>query len=218
MERKIKKDKPWIRSIERERYVLRIAFIHARRGEHITGADLLFELKDKKILFIQSKRVGANGRFTFNRLQLLKLVELEAQLNFGRDSMIMQTFSQTIFYPIIPFQKTAFYHLVMVRSLQTQERFSHISEIMFTLDNRKSTSQNEFLNMGIKHDEFNDLFWSCKIGAPDLDEELKKDTLYFYSLATNRIILWLHIEEKIDRLSLHRLMMIGRLLISLMVD
>jgi len=40
--------RPWIKSIERARYVLRIAVIHARGGEHVTGADLVFELKIKR--------------------------------------------------------------------------------------------------------------------------------------------------------------------------
>jgi len=188
--------KPWITSIEKERYVLRIAVIHARHGEHITGADLVFELKDKKIVFVQSKRVGSNGRFAFDRLQLSKLAELEAQINFGSNSTAIQIFPQTIFYPIIPFHKTAFYHLIMAGSLQTQERFFHISEVMFTLGNRKSTSQNEFLNMGITQQEFDDMFWSCKIGAPDVGEELKRDMLHLYSLITNRMIIWLDIEER----------------------
>jgi len=100
--------KPWTGSVERERYVLRIAVIHARSGEHLTGADLVFELKDNKITLVQSKRVGSNGRFAFNRLQLSKLAELEAQLNFKSDSTVIQTFPQTLFYPILPFQKTAF--------------------------------------------------------------------------------------------------------------
>jgi len=84
----------------------------------------------------------------------------------------------------------------MVASLQPQERFFHISEIMFTLGNRKSVSQNEFLNMGVTQKEFDDMFWHCKIGAPDFKEELKRDMLHFYSLITNRMIVWLDIEEK----------------------
>jgi hypothetical protein len=193
--------KPWIRSVERERYILRIAVIHARGGEHITGADLVFELKDKKIVLVQSKRVGSNGRFTFNRLQLSKLAELEAQLNFRSDSVVIQTFPQTLFYPIIPCRKASFYHLIMADSLQTQERFFHISEIMFTLGNRKTASQNEFINMGMTQKEFDDMFWNCKTGAPDVGEELKRDMLHLYSLITNRIILWLDIEEKLRQIS-----------------
>lgn len=188
---------PWIKSVEREKYILRIAVIHARSGEHITGADLVFELKDKKIILIQSKRVGSNGRLAFNRLQLLKLAELEAQLNFRSDSVIIQTFLQTLFYPIIPFQRAAFYHLIMASSSQVQERFFHISEIMFTLGNRKSTSQDEFLHMGITKEEFDEMFWHCKIGAPDISTELKKNMLHLYSMITNRMVIWLDIEEKL---------------------
>jgi hypothetical protein len=188
--------KPWIKSVEREGYVLRIAVIHARSGEYITGADLVFELKDNKIILVQSKRVGLNRRFIFPRLQLLKLAELESQFNFGRDSVVIQTFPQIIFYPIIQFKKTAFYHLIMAGPFQTQERFFHISEVLFTLGNRKSVSQNEFLHMGITQKEFDDMFWHCNIGAPDVEEDLKRDMLYIYSLATNRMVIWLHIEQK----------------------
>jgi hypothetical protein len=46
------KERPRIETFEREKYTLRIALIHARRGEHITGADLVFELKDKKVIFV----------------------------------------------------------------------------------------------------------------------------------------------------------------------
>jgi len=187
--------RPWIRTVERERYVLRIAVIHARHGEHVTGSDLVFELKDNKIVLIQSKKVGSNGRFTFDRLQLSKLAELEAQLNFRSNSVVIQTFPETILYPIIPFRKGAFYHLIMAGSVQTQERFFHISEIMFTLGIRKSISQNEFFNMGITQKEFDDMFWDCKIGLPDVREEFKREIMSFYSLVTNRMIIWLDVER-----------------------
>jgi hypothetical protein len=188
--------KPWIKSIEREGYVLRIAVIHARSGEHITGADLVFELKDNKIIVIQSKRVGLDGRFTFPRLQLLKLAELESQFNFGRDSVVIEIFPHIIFYPFRRFKKTAFYHLVMAGPFQTQERFFHISEVLFTLGNRKSVPQNEFLHMGVTREEFNDMFWHCDIGAPDVKEDSKRNMLHIYCLVTNRMMIWLHIEQK----------------------
>lgn len=188
--------KPWVKTLEREKYVLRIAVIHARKGERITGADLAFELKDRKIILIQSKKVGSNGRFVFSRLQLLKLAELEAQLNSRRYPVIMHAFPQTYLCPIAPSKGAAFYHLIMIESSQTQERFFHISEISFTLSNRKSVSQDEFINMGITLKEFDDMFWHCKIGAPDMKEELKGKILELYSLITNRMIVWLHVEEK----------------------
>jgi hypothetical protein len=84
----------------------------------------------------------------------------------------------------------------MAGPFQTQERFFHISEVLFTLGNRKSVSQNEFLHMGITQKEFDDMFWHCNIGAPDVEEDLKRDMLYIYSLATNRMVIWLHIEQK----------------------
>lgn len=68
---------------------------------------------------------------------------------------------------------------------------------MFTLGNRKSVSQNEFINMGITQEEFDNMFWDCKIGAPDVNEELKRDILHLYSLVTNRMVVWLQIEEKL---------------------
>ncbi|MEM3465253.1 MAG: hypothetical protein QW566_02160 [Candidatus Jordarchaeales archaeon] len=181
-------DRPWVKVLEREKYVLRIAVIHARHGEHITGADLVFEIKDNKIILIQSKRVGVNGRFTFNRLQLLKLAELEAYLNLRSQSV-------NPFYLLIPFGKTAFYHLIMDFPSQTQERFFHVSEIIFSLGSRKSVSQDEFVKMGITKEEFYDMFLNCKIGAPDIREGLKRSMLQLYSLLTGRMLIWLDIEK-----------------------
>ena len=191
----IDEDRPWIKSLERGRYILKIGIVHARKGEHVTGADLFFELKDKKVIFVQSKRVGSNRRFAFDRLQLSKLTDLEVQLNLGLVSVTPQTYVQTPFWPIIPFYKVAFYHLIMTNS-QTQERFFHISEITFTLGNRKSVSQDEFINMGITQQEFDDMFWGCRIGAPDLKEESKREMLDLYSLITNRMVIWLDVEER----------------------
>jgi len=52
---KQEEERHWIKTFEREKYTLRVALIHARRGEHITGADLVFELKNKNVIFVQSK-------------------------------------------------------------------------------------------------------------------------------------------------------------------
>lgn len=51
-------EKPWIKSLERGRYVLKIGIVHARKGEHVTGADLFFELKDKKVILSNLKGSG----------------------------------------------------------------------------------------------------------------------------------------------------------------
>lgn len=187
---------PWIKSLERKKFVLRIAIIHARRGEHITGADLVFELKGRKVVFVQSKRVGSNGRVHFDRLQLLKLAELEAQVNLGTGAVPLGTRSMTFPCLFVPLRKAAFYHLIMLDQGQTQERFFHISEIEYTLGNRKSTSQDEFLNMGLTQEEYDTMFWNCTIGAPDMEENAKKKMLYEYSLITGRTVAWLHVEER----------------------
>jgi hypothetical protein len=55
---KREQNKPWIKTIERENYILRIAVIHARSGEHVTGADLVFEVKDKKLCSSNPKELG----------------------------------------------------------------------------------------------------------------------------------------------------------------
>lgn len=124
-----------------------------------------------------------------------KLIDLEVQLNLGRPITATQPYIQTPFWPIIPFYKVAFYHLIMANS-QTQERFFHISEITFTLGNRKSVSQDEFINMRITQQEFDGMFWDCRIGAPDLKEESKRKMLDLYSLITNRMVIWLDVEER----------------------
>jgi len=212
-------DEPWVKTFKREKYTLKIAFIHARKGEHITGADLAFELKDKKIVFIQSKRVGSDGRIHFNRFQLQKLIELEWQicglLPLCSDIAIHEwidivhhyyhwfekyyRYSHPLFWPVFPFIppyylpfRVTFYHLMMTN----QEKFFHTSEISFTLAGNKSASQEEFLNHGLKSDEFQRMFWECKLGGPDIREDIKKDVLKIYSLSTNRFIIWLNVEER----------------------
>lgn len=213
-------DKPWIRVFERDKYVLKIAFIHARKGEHITGADLAFELKDKKVVFLQSKKVGSNGRIYFNRFQLQKLIELEWQIcaslffssidfhkwidivyyfyhKFWKYLGIFPLFSPTLPF-LVPFYpcRAIFYHLIMTNQGQIDERIFHISEICFVLAGNKSVPQKEFLNHGLRPDEFQRMFWECKIGGPDVREDVKRDVLYEYSLLTNRFIIWLNVEER----------------------
>jgi len=51
-------------------HTLKVVFIHARIGEHIAWANFVFELNNKKVIFIQSKRVGLDGRIHFKSLQL----------------------------------------------------------------------------------------------------------------------------------------------------
>jgi hypothetical protein len=81
----------------------------------------------------------------------------------------------------------------MISSTQLRERFFHVSDIMYSLGSRKSSSQNEFIEMGITPEEFENMFWNCEIGAPDIEEELKRDILHVYSLFTDRLIIWLDI-------------------------
>jgi hypothetical protein len=216
-------ERPWVKTFERQKYTLKIALVHARKGEHVTGADLLFQLKDKKMVFVQSKKVGAGDRIHFNRFQLQKLIELECQIcglfPFYSDIDIHEwieivhhfyhrfekyyRLKYFPFVPVLPFLpiyylpfRAAFYHLIMTNPQQIETRFIHTSEIFFTLGSSKSLSQKEFLSQGLKPDEFYEMFWECKIGGPDIKEDIKKEVLYFYSLLTNRLIIWLDIEKK----------------------
>jgi hypothetical protein len=213
----------FVKTFTRETYTLKIAFVHARKGEHITGADLVFELEDKKVIFIQSKKVSPDGRIHFNRFQLQKLIELEGQIcglfPFYKDIYspegidIMYEFYHRFeelyrykhfpFATVLPFFlpyylpfRATFYHLIMRNQQGIEEKFFPVLEIFFTLGNNKSVSQKEFLGQGLKPDEFKKLFWECKIGGPDIREDIKKEILYFYSLFTNRFIIWLEIEKK----------------------
>ncbi|MEM1636057.1 MAG: hypothetical protein QXJ64_09200 [Thermosphaera sp.] len=211
-------NKPWVKTFEGDKYTLKIAFIHARRGEHITGADLVFELKNKKVVFIQSKKVSPNGRIYFNRLQLQKLMELEWQIYsfLFYSTAYFHEWIEIVHYlfhelrnkydllflnpcllfllSFYPF-RAAFYHLIMVQN-RIDERIFHVSEICFSLAGKKSVHQNEFLNQGLKLDEFQKMFWECKIGGPDIGEKRKRNILYLYSMHTNRLIIWLNVEEK----------------------
>ena len=53
----------------------------------------------------------------------------------------------------------------MTKQGKIEERFFHVSEISFVLGGRKSASQKEFLNYGLKSDEFQRMFWECRIGG-----------------------------------------------------
>ena len=183
-------EKPWVKTFERNGYILKIAFIHARKGEHITGADIAFELSGRKIIFVQSKRVHRNGRIYFNRLQLQKLLELEWEIcGFPYIAFPLAVI------PSLPYRVT-FYHLIMREGLQIEERFFHTSEVSFILSWRKSASQTEFINQGLRPDEFQEMFWKCRIGGPDIREDKKRDILYMYSLITNRLVVWLDVMLK----------------------
>jgi hypothetical protein len=191
----------WIRELERERYKLKIAIIHARKGEKITGADFFFEVKNKKIIFVQSKKTDPCNKIHFNKFQLQKLIELELRiydLRYYRYRDPLFIYPIFIPFPFLyyPYFQIAFYHLIMNDKNQVDHRFFHIADITFTLGDRKSISQNEFIGQGLKLDEFYKMFWECKIGGPDLEEDKKKDVLELYSLATNRAIFWIHVEEK----------------------
>jgi len=185
------KSNEWIKIFERDGYILKIAFIHQRKGEKITGADLLFQIKNKKIIFIQSKRVNSRGRFTFNRYQLKKLIELENEICEHIFPRVSLFYYLNRFYPL-----ACFYHLIMKKFESIEERLFHISDILFILGGRKSAPQIDFLNQGLKKDEFFQFFWSCKIGCPDISEERKREILEMYSLITSRIVIWFHIEEE----------------------
>ena len=216
-------DRPWINTFEKEKYTLKVAFVHARKGEHITGADLAFELKDKKIIFIQSKKVGPNGRIHFNRFQLQKLIDLEEQIcglfpfysnidikewtdiihNLYHRFEKFYLHMNPQFFQVLPFLpkfyspfRATYYHLIMTNLGQIEERIFHTSEISFTIAGKKSVSQKEFINYGIKSDEFQKLFWECKIGGPDIRESIKENVFYLYSLFTNRFIIWLDIDVR----------------------
>jgi len=194
-------EKGWVKSFQREKYHLKIALIHARKGEYVTGADLVFELKDKKIVFIQSKKVSTNGRISFDRFQLFKMIELEKllQLHYFPDicAYCLAYRLTNEIPPKIPITtcKGTFYHLIMTEDLgQIQERFFHSSEISSVLGNRKSVRQSEFLHYGLDNNDFEKMFWECQIGCPDLDEHNKRELLYFYSLCTGRAVLLLNVE------------------------
>ena len=80
--------------------------------------------------------------------------------------------------------------------MKVQERFFHISEIASVLGSRKSVAQDEFLHGGIEQEKFDEMFWKCKIGGPDLEEETKRSVFEDYSLITNRMLIWFHVELK----------------------
>jgi len=210
-----REDRDWLKTFERNNYILRIGYIHARRGEKATGADLFLELEGNKIIFIQSKRVDSRGRLRFDRFQLYKLIELELQLH----SLFLPLYLKRILFrlmeelyeahfrfghpPLVPLCiplyclpfRISFYQLIMLNENRKEEsRFFHTSEIHYTLAGRKTAHQREFLNYGLKPEEFLEKFWECEIGGPDIDERTKRNVLRLYSLLTNRLVLMFSIK------------------------
>ena len=184
------KDQPWVDRLEREGYVLKIGFVHGRRGERVSGADLIFELKGKKLVLIQAKRVGADGRIHFNRLQLSSLADFEERADYS----FLQTW-RGFFLPRA-LRKICFYQLIMTTNGHVQQRVFHIRQVNDVLGSRRSVNQSEFVNQGLREDEFHDQFWRCNIGGPDMPEDDKHQLLAFYCLVTSRLIMWLHVEER----------------------
>lgn len=185
----------WIKTLTRENYTLRIALIHGRRGERISGADLAFELRDEKVVLVQAKRVGSRGRMSFSRFQMHKLLEVEAELcGPTRHRLDACSPSPRVHLPYAGLCRLAFYYLVMGTASQPQERLFHASEVSFVLGNRKSASQTEFVGQGLSPKDFQDLFWQCKIGGPDLDYSVKAAIFHYYSLVTDRLVMWVDVE------------------------
>jgi hypothetical protein len=218
-------DRGWSKELERKKYILRIAFIHARKGERIAGADLLLELKDNKIIFVQSKRVDSRDRLRFDKFQLYKLLELEFIFQlpyFNREFMqlieelyylyrrwlymcyerrctpVVPPYPSTLpfCFPLYcPRYRVSFYHLIMPKGKSSvEQKFFHVSEVLYVLGDRKTASKNEFIDYGLEPNEFQELFWKCEIGGPDIDELSKRRMLYLYSLATNRLIVLVNAE------------------------
>ena len=185
----------WSKKLTRNNYSVRIALIHGRKGERITGADLAFEVKDQKIVIVQAKRVGSRRRIAFNRFQMQKLLELEAEV-CGQTLRGRSASSPISCHPpgSPRLCRVAYYHLVMGTPTQTQERLFHASEVSFVLGNRKSSSQSEFVGQGLSPEDFQRLFWECRIGGPDLDYSIKTDVFHYYSLLTDRLVIWLDVK------------------------
>lgn len=185
----------WTRILALEECTVQIALIHGRKGERITGADLAFELRDQKVVFVQAKRAGPRGRIHFNRFQLYKLLDLEAQLcAANRHPASVTSWGSgflTRFAP--PWCLVAYYHLIMGTPSETEERLYHASEVSFVLGQRKSCSQGEFKGHGLRPEDFRDLFWRCTIGGPDLDVSIKREVFWNYSLLTGRLVLWIDV-------------------------
>jgi hypothetical protein len=158
------KEQRWLDSLEREGYVLKIGFVHGRRGERVSGADLVFELKDKKLVLVQAKRVGADGRIHFNRLQLSSLTDFEENVNRG----FLQAW-RGLFLPLA-FRKVCFYQLIMTTEEHVQQRIFHTRQVSDVLGSRKSENQSEFIHQG------------------ELDEEIRP---YLNSIMDNK---WIHLQ------------------------
>lgn len=180
----------WKREFEINGKILRIAFIHGRKGEHKSGADVVFERKGNKLVVIQSKKVGSNYRIHFDRFQHTKLKDLEARLNYPR--VLARGPPGAVF---VPARRAAYYQLTMSEQGKPQDRMFHVLEVDGTLGNRKSCKQDEFLDRGLTEDEFHNLFEDCAIGAWDINEQRKRNEFHLYSLVTSRLVIWLHLEE-----------------------
>ncbi|MBD3353594.1 MAG: hypothetical protein GF364_19075 [Candidatus Lokiarchaeota archaeon] len=185
-------NRQWINVFEKGNQQIKVSLIHGRKGETITGADFAFEWKKKKVIFVQSKRISSSGRIKFDRSQLYKLIQLEAKINNSK-------ICPNCFNPISSIMNsTSFYHLIMRgKKNKVVEKYLPVGEVNFILAGYLSRAQKHFLYKGITPDEFMKLFWECKIGGPDVKNEIKKDVFEFYSLQTNHLIVWLEYDNSI---------------------
>ena len=173
--------------------VLRKVFIHGRKGERISGADLVVELCNEKILWIQAKRMNPRGRFDFNRRQLLTLKKFCFRLRKEANRECPSLFhscvdtleSCPVFYELISHDANT--------STSIQRNYFQACEISYILGGRKSIGGEEVRKQGLSRADFENAFWGCQIGVPDIPQERKRAMLYYYSMLTNRLIILVEI-------------------------
>lgn len=178
--------------------VLRKVFIHGRKGERTSGADLVVELCNEKIIWIQAKRMNPRGRFDFNRRQLLTLIKfcfkLRKEANRKCPSRIPHSCVNTlkscpVFYELISYDS----NLPARRIRRVRSDYFQACEISYILGGRKSVSSKEVRRQGLSRADFRNLFWKCHIGVPDIAQKRKRAILYNYSMLTNRLVILVEI-------------------------
>lgn len=166
---------------------LRKTFIHGRMGERISGADLVMEVKDKKTLFIQSKRIGRTGRYHVPRHQMYHLLKLCCNLHGD-------------YFPVA----WGFIGLscrrhcgVLYEFRESEEDKKYISacEVRFILGGRGSIHAREIEACGFDENGVSDLFRKCIVGMRDIPYDQKRELFRMYSVMTNRLLILFEISN-----------------------
>jgi len=72
-------------------------------------------------------------------------------------------------------------------------RFLLVHDVEYILGSRQSLASREIEGQGLTESDFNNKFWDCTIGGPDLSYQEKKEKLELYSYISSRLVMWVDV-------------------------